>query len=123
MWRGKLKCEEFCGSHLSQCGVLQSTQDVFGPLSITCCLTQQEDGQRGGFGPLGDVDQLLQTRHTQCYVLGRHTSVMESVEGHLGSWLSQRLSSQSTNHLTRVGLGTAEKCYPSGSTLNSVAEI
>lgn len=89
--------------------MFQSAEDILGSLCVTCCLTQQEDGERGGFGPLGDVDQLLQTRHAQCYVFGRHTGIVESVQCHLGGWLSQGLSSQSTNHFTWMGLEKEER--------------
>lgn len=95
-------------AYLSQCGVLQPTENVLGPLSVARRLAQQENGQRGSFGPLGDVDQLLQTRHTQRYVLGGHTGVVESVECHLCGRLSQRLSSQGADHFTRMGLGNEE---------------
>lgn len=96
-------------SHLSQGGVLKSAQDVFGSLGVPRCLTQQEDCERGSLGPLGDVDQLLQTRHAQCYVLGRHAGVVESVECHLRGRLSQRLSGQGAHHFTRVNLWTQEE--------------
>lgn len=96
-------------SHLPQRGVLQSTQDVLGPLGVARRLTQQEDGERRSLGPLGDVDQLLQTRHTQRDVLGRHAGVVESVECHLRGGLSQRLSGQSAHHLSRVNLRVGEE--------------
>lgn len=89
--------------------MFQSAQDVFGSLRVARRLTQQEHGERGGFGPLGDVDQLLQTRHAQRDVFGRHAGVVESVQCHLGGGLSQRLSSQSTHHFTRVGLEEEEE--------------
>lgn len=96
-------------SHLPERRVLQSTQDVLGPLCVARCLTQQEDGERRSLGPLGDIDQLLETRHTQRDVLGRHTGVVESVERHLRGRLSQRLSGQSADHLTRVNLWKGEQ--------------
>ena len=73
-------------------------------LSILGCLTNQENSQRGCLGFLGDVDDLLEPGYSQGYVLGWHTSVMESVQCHLSGRLSQRLSSQGTHHLTRCHL-------------------
>ncbi len=64
-----------------------------GLLSISCGLTNQEHRERWGFGLLGDVDDLLQSGHAKGDVLGGHTGIMESVERHLGGWLSQRLGS------------------------------
>lgn len=100
----KIKVHTMTSSYFSQCCVLQPTEDIFGPLCVTCRLTQKENSQWRRLWPLRNVDQLLQTGHTECYVLGRHAGVVESVQGHLSGWLSQRLSSQSTHHLTGVSL-------------------
>lgn len=71
--------------------MFQATEDILGPLGVAGRLAQQEHGEGRGLGPLGDVDQLLETRHAQSDVLGRHTSVVEGVQGHLGGGFSQRL--------------------------------
>ena len=60
-------------------------------LSVPCCLPPEEDGQRRSLGSLGDVDDLLQSRHTERHVLGGHAGVVERVECHLSGRLTQRL--------------------------------
>ena len=67
-------------------------------------LSPQEDGEGGGLGPLGDVNDLLQAGDPEGHVLGRHTGVVEGVEGHLGGRFSQRLGGQGPHHLPRLGL-------------------
>jgi len=98
-------CPSGCSSiYLSQCGVLQATQDILSLLSISGCRTSKENCKRRSFRLLADVDNLLKTRHTQCHVLGRHTGKMESVECHLRGRFSQWLSCQGSYHLTRTDL-------------------
>ena len=67
-------------------------------------LSPQEDSEGGGLGPLGDIDNLLQTGDAKGDVLGRHTGIVESVERHLGSRFSQRLRRKGTHHLPWLGL-------------------
>ena len=63
--------------------MLQSAEHVLGLLRVPGGRSSEEDGERGRLRVLGNVDDLLETGHTQGYVLGGHTSEMESVEGHL----------------------------------------
>lgn len=57
----------------------------------------------GGFDGFSHVDQLLKTWHAEGYVLRANTSKMEGVEGHLSCGLTDRLSSDSSYHLARMG--------------------
>ena len=52
-----------------------------------------------------DVDDLLEPGYTECYVFGRHTGEMESVECHLSGGLTNRLGGDGTHHLTGNGVG------------------
>lgn len=72
--------------------------------SISCSLSNQVHSQRWCFWFLGDVDDFLQTGHTKGYVLGGHTSVMESVQCHLCGGFSQRLGGKGSHHFTRMSL-------------------
>ena len=65
--------------------LLETNLAFFG---VPGCLSVQEDGERRSLRPLRDVDDLLESRHTECDVLGGHSSVVEGVEGHLCRWLT-----------------------------------
>ena len=73
-------------------------------LGVPGGLSPQEDGEGGGLGPLGDVNDLLQPGDPEGHVLGGHAGVVEGVEGHLGGRFSQRLGGQGPHHLPRLGL-------------------
>lgn len=69
-----------------------------------CRGAAQEDCQAGRSGIFGDVDDFLETRHTECYVLRRHTGVVERVESHLRGRLAQTLRRQRADHLAGLYL-------------------
>lgn len=71
-------------------------------------LGKQEDLQRGSLDVLSNIDDLLDTRDSECDVLGRDTGIMEGVKGHLSGGLTYGLSGNGSNHLTRVGNGLIE---------------
>lgn len=92
------------GCNLSKGCMLQAAQDILASLSIPCCLAQEVDCQRWGLWLLGDIDNLFQTGYTEGDILGRHTSIVESVKGHLCGRLTKWLSSQGSHHFTRIYL-------------------
>mmetsp|Transcript_73527 Transcript_73527/g.209259 ORF Transcript_73527/g.209259 Transcript_73527/m.209259 type:complete len:277 (+) Transcript_73527:1336-2166(+) len=51
---------------------------------------------------LGHVQNLVEPRHSESHVFGRHTGEVEGVEGHLGGRLSNRLRSLYAAHLARI---------------------
>mmetsp|Transcript_26622 Transcript_26622/g.66903 ORF Transcript_26622/g.66903 Transcript_26622/m.66903 type:complete len:460 (+) Transcript_26622:511-1890(+) len=96
------------GGDASQSGELDVTLHLLGVHQITTILLSQEHRQTGSFGLFGNVDQLFQTRNTKSYILCTHTSIMKSVQGHLGGRFTNTLSSQSTDHLSRINNGLLE---------------
>jgi hypothetical protein len=107
---GGVRVVVYCsvGSHLAESRVLHTTQHVFALLGVSGRGAVEEDGERGSPGLLGDVDDLLQSRHSECYVLGRHSGEMESVECHLSGRFSKTLRCQRANHLSRGRHGHVE---------------
>lgn len=94
--------------NLLQGGVLHLAHEALDVLRVSGVSGRQVDGHARGSDLLGNVDELVETRHTHGHVLGRHTSIVEGVEGHLGRGLTNRLCSQSTDALTRVDEGAEE---------------
>ena len=94
-----LKCyflyllNEITGSHL-------------GFFSIPSRLPHKENCQWWGLRFFRDVDDLLQSRQTKGDVLGWHTSIMESVEGHLSNRFTKGLSCQGSHHFTWFDLNS-----------------
>lgn len=82
--------------------VLDLGAELVGDRLVALVGVLQVDLHAGSLDVLGYVDDLLQARHTKRHVLGRHTGLMEGVQGHLGGWLSQRLRRDRTNHLAWV---------------------
>ena len=58
------------GGHIPKRGVLQGALHILRCLVVSGALWLQIDRHRGGLDGLGDVDDLLQPRDTQCHVLG-----------------------------------------------------
>ena len=81
-----------------------SPDPYLGSLSISSRLAQQEDSKRRGLWLLGNVDELLKSGHTQRHILGRHTSIVEGIQGHLGGRFSKGLRSQSPYHFPGMRL-------------------
>lgn len=84
--------------------MFHATEDILGLLRVPGCRAQEENGEGGRLGPLGDVDDFLETRHTQGHVLGGDTGEVEGVEGHLGGWFTEALGCKGANHLTWTDL-------------------
>ena len=57
----------------------------------------QIDGDDGRTNLLGRVDDLLDSRHTEGNVHGRHAGKVEGLEGHLSSGLADTLRAQCSN--------------------------
>jgi len=89
------------GGDLPESSVLQSAQHGLSLLSVPGSVSNKEDSKRRSLWVLRYVDDLLETRHTQGYVLRGHPSEVEGVQGHLSGRLSNRLSSKGTYHLAR----------------------
>ncbi|KAH3663772.1 hypothetical protein OGAPHI_005175 [Ogataea philodendri] len=81
---------------------LHSVDIVFNNSAPWIWIVEDLHSQSRSLDVLCHVQNLLQSRNTQCDVLRRHTSIVECVQRHLGSRLSDRLGSNDTNHLTRV---------------------
>ena len=90
--------------------MFHSTEYILTLLGILGRGSRQENGDGWRLRRLGNVDQFVETRYTQGYVLGRHTSIMESVQGHLGGRLTKGLSGQGANHFTWMGDCGVELC-------------
>ena len=71
-------------------------------------LLLQKDCHSRSLGRLGNAHDLLQTGHSERHILGGHSSVVESIQGHLGGGLSNGLRSEDAGSLTRVDLGFVE---------------
>jgi len=82
--------------------VLEDRLHLLGRLRVARKLLAQKHGERRRLWPLGDVDDLLEARHAERDVLGRHAGVVEGVERHLRGGLADRLRGQSAHHLARL---------------------
>ena len=96
------------GGDLAEGGVLELTQHVLALLGVLGRWALEEDDERGRLGLLAHVDDLLETRHAERHVLGRHAGVMERVECHLSGGLAERLGGERADHLARLHLGLLE---------------
>ena len=72
-----------------------------GPEGAASAMAAAPHLKAGSFDVLGDVHDLSQSRHAQRDILGRYTSIVKSVEGHLSGGLSNGLRSNCANHFTR----------------------
>ena len=88
--------------------MLQSAEHVLGLLRVPGGRSSEEDGERGRLRVLGNVDDLLETGHTQGHVLGGHAGKVERIERHLRGGLTQALGSQGAHHLTGGTLRLSE---------------
>lgn len=100
---------DLCGSaNTTQGGVFQTGLHLLGTLLVSRKLFVQINVHAGRSDLLGHVDDFFQARHSQRYVLGRHSSIVERVQGHLCGWFSNRLSGHSSDHFSRMHLGLLE---------------
>lgn len=91
------------GPHdMAQSSVLDFSAKLSGHLLVLLVLWQQIDLHAGSLDVFGHVNDLLESWDTERHVLRRHTSKMKGVQGHLGSRLTNGLSGNRSDHLTRV---------------------
>mmetsp|Transcript_17829 Transcript_17829/g.22976 ORF Transcript_17829/g.22976 Transcript_17829/m.22976 type:complete len:268 (-) Transcript_17829:816-1619(-) len=95
-------------SDIPKSGELQLRLDTLSILLIMSALFTKVDCQGRCPHIRCHVDDLLQTGDTESHILGRHTRIMKSIQGHLGGGLSQRLGGNNTSHFTRVNPGPKE---------------
>ena len=85
-------------TYITKMRLLQTSfDDTSGSLAITSDKFTTDDRSADN---LGGVDNLLDTGYTESDVHGSDTSKMESLLGHLGTWFTNRLGSDSTNGRT-----------------------
>ena len=84
-----------------QGGVLEDRLDVLGHRPVPGEILAQRDGERRRLDLLGDVDELLQTGHTERDVLRRDTREVEGVQRHLRRGLADGLRGDCADAVAR----------------------
>merc|ERR1712123_560128 len=95
-------------SHRFHVAVLDATEYILALLGVLGRWAYQENSDRGRLWRFGDVNQLIETGHTECDVLGGHTSVVKRVQRHLRCGLTQRLCGKGADHFAWMGNGSIE---------------
>ncbi|KAH3683661.1 hypothetical protein WICPIJ_005345 [Wickerhamomyces pijperi] len=95
-------------SHTLQRCVFDGRSDFLGQVLIIGVFWVQVHSGGWSLHVLSNVQDFLQTRNTGGNLLGSNTGKMESIQCHLGSWLTNRLRSDNTNHFTWVDNSSLE---------------
>lgn len=96
------------GHDLTEIGVLDLITDFIDRHLVLSELWEHEDLQRGRLHRGGYVDDLPQSRDTDCHVLVGFSSQVEGIESHLSGRFTNRLSTDGANHLAWVDKGVPE---------------
>ena len=82
-----------------------------GYISITTNMILQVNCQPGSFHCLSHINDFFQTRHSQRNIFGGHSSIVEGIESHLRSGLTNTLRCKYTSHFTRADFSMMKSSF------------